>query len=76
MRSLVIYDPADESTEVIARSIAEGLGERGSAKIASLEEVTPADVEVAQLVVVGGPAELMDSSLAMRRITRGPFLHA
>jgi menaquinone-dependent protoporphyrinogen IX oxidase len=76
MRSLVVYDPASESSEVVARSIAEGLRERGAVHVAAVEEISPSDVEEAHFVVVGGPAELMDVSLSMRRLTHAEFARA
>jgi flavodoxin len=73
MRSLVIYDSLFGNTEVIARAIQEGLDERGEAELVTADRVGHADVREAQLIIIGGPTQLKDVTLPLRRIVHGSF---
>lgn len=55
MKSLVVYESRYGNTALIARAIADTLRERGAAHLLSVEDVTTADLEGVDLLVVGGP---------------------
>jgi menaquinone-dependent protoporphyrinogen IX oxidase len=70
MRSLVIHHSRYGNTERIARAIAEGLSERGKARVMALRDVRRADLESAQLVVLGSPTQVKGMPLSLRRFMR------
>lgn len=70
MRSLVIYHSRYGNTERIAHAIAEGLSERGDVRAKAIRDVRLADLESAQLVVLGAPTQVKRMSLSMRGFIR------
>src|SRR5687768_7425824 len=55
MKSLVVYESRFGNTALIARAVADALRERGSAHMLPVDEVTAADLDGLDLLVVGGP---------------------
>jgi menaquinone-dependent protoporphyrinogen IX oxidase len=55
MKSLVVYESRFGNTALIARAVADALRERGAAHLLPVEEVTAADLDGLDLLVVGGP---------------------
>lgn len=53
MNTLVVYDSAYGSTEQIAQSIGEAIGE--NAKVLKVNEVGPSDFESADFILIGSP---------------------
>jgi flavodoxin len=70
VRSVVIYHSRFGNTERIARAVAEGLSERGEARVVALSDLQPLELETAHLVVLGGPARMKGVPLSVRRFLR------
>jgi menaquinone-dependent protoporphyrinogen IX oxidase len=70
MRSLVIFHSRYGNTERIAHAVAEGLSERGEVRAVALREIRRADLESAQLVVLGMPTQFGGMPLSMRGFLR------
>jgi flavodoxin len=76
MRSLVVYQSRHGNTEHVARAVAEGLRERGDVHVLALHDLTPQDLEGAQLVVLGAPTQLHGLPRSVRRLLRRTPDHA
>ncbi|MGJ5895325.1 flavodoxin family protein [Streptomyces niveiscabiei] len=58
-RVAVVCDPADPGTRALAAAIAEGAGKAGAdVRLLDVDDATPADVEWADALALGGPAFL------------------
>ena len=57
MKALVVYGSRYGNTQHIAEAIADGLKDVFTVDVCALDKATPAQVQAADLVVVGGPTE-------------------
>jgi flavodoxin I len=57
MKSLVVFDSLFGNTEMVARAVAEALGEHGEARAVRVAEVEPWHLEGIELLVVGSPTQ-------------------
>jgi flavodoxin len=71
MNALVGYYSLYGNTKQVAEAVAEGLAPAGQARTVRLEELTPADLAGADLVVMGSPTHYQNLPKAVR-----PFLEA
>ena len=55
MKSIVIYESMYGNTKAIAEAIAQGMRERGDVRLGSVDEISPDEVQDADLIVAGGP---------------------
>jgi hypothetical protein len=58
MKVVVVYESLYGNTRQIAEAVAEGLGEAADVELHPVAETAPADVEGADLLVVGGPTHV------------------
>jgi flavodoxin len=68
MNALVIYGSRYGNTQKVAEAIRDGLG---TAKVLSIEGVSPADLAEADLIVVGGPTEAHGISVPVKQFLAG-----
>lgn len=66
MKALVIYDSKFGNTERIARSIGEGLAAAYEVEVRHVGQVTAADVNGLDVLVVGSPTQGLNSTEVMR----------
>lgn len=84
MNGLVVYYSKFRNTEEVARAIAETLGRKGAVRVVSADQLTTADLNEADLVVMGSPTHRMNLPEAVRpvldalpkRILRGASIAA
>jgi hypothetical protein len=58
MKALIIYESMYGNTRAVAEAVAAGLDSGAETEIRQVAEVTPEDVEEADLLVVGGPTHV------------------
>lgn len=58
MRAIVVYESAFGNTRTIAEAVAEGLRGSGEVEVHTVAEATPAVIERADLLIVGGPTHV------------------
>ena len=57
MKIVVVYESMFGNTKIIAEEIADGLRGAGEVQIGSVDELSPASIDEATFVVVGGPTQ-------------------
>ncbi|MCU1479378.1 MAG: hypothetical protein JWQ19_164 [Subtercola sp.] len=67
MKAVVVYESMFGNTRQIADAIADGLADANEVTVFNVNRVTPADLEFADLVVVGGPTHVHGMSRASSR---------
>jgi hypothetical protein len=67
MRTLVVYESMFGNTRAIAEAVAAGLAEAAEVLLVPVREVTPVQVNSADLLVVGGPTHAHGLSSSMSR---------
>jgi flavodoxin len=70
MKTLVVYESKYGNTELIARALADKLGEAVPAELAAVNGHTPS-IEGIDLLVVGGPTQYHGISPALRKFLDG-----
>jgi Flavodoxin len=58
MQALVIFESIYGNTRAIAEAVAEGLRESGEATVRSHDQIDPADLSAADVLVVGAPTHM------------------
>jgi len=58
MKTLIVYESMYGNTRSVAEAVTEGLGSGAETELKQVDEVTPADVESADFLVVGGPTHV------------------
>jgi flavodoxin I len=57
MRAVIVYDSEYGNTERIAKAIAGGLASGGEVRLARVNEITPAELRGARLIIIGSPTQ-------------------
>jgi flavodoxin len=68
MKSLVVYFSKFGNTQKVAEAIAGPLGERGSVRVISIDQLTASDLSEVDLVVMGTPTHRMNLPEAVRPV--------
>jgi flavodoxin len=68
MNTLVVYFSKFGNTQKVAQAVADTLQSAGAARIVSLDDLTAADLDGADLVVMGSPTHRMNLPEAVRPV--------
>lgn len=77
MKSIVVYESMYGNTKLVAEAIAEGLHGVGEVRLGSVDEISPDEVQGADLIVAGGPthAHGMARADAHEAVAKMPARH-